>query len=345
MNPKLYLLLVLFFGSGILSLSAQDPHFSQFYANPLYQNPAMTGNSWQSRFVAQYRNQWPLLGPGYNTAFASFDTYLPNAKAGGIEALGLGLQLYHDRRGSQFQTTGALFSVSGQYNIDHDFTRVYAGLQGGFISSQFNTGNLTYVSNLLGYSDPLATASLSRMEPDFSGGLLLELGYDNMVDVPLVSFGVSARHFNKRVEEGNWYGREWGVQANAKIPVSLSLWAHGTGKEMGQYKVLDAGFQLRRQGVNMQWNAGANLIYSPLIVGVWYRGFAAPRRNDALIAVLGIHNRNFMVQYSYDITLSSLGLWNTAGAHEITLWYEFESGLMINGKKGSRRKQRLCPVY
>ncbi len=38
---------------------AQDPLFTQFYANPTYISPAFAGTSIQSRFAANYRNQWP----------------------------------------------------------------------------------------------------------------------------------------------------------------------------------------------------------------------------------------------------------------------------------------------
>ena len=41
---------------------AQDPEFSQFYANPLYLNPALAGVTICARANANYRNQWPAIG-------------------------------------------------------------------------------------------------------------------------------------------------------------------------------------------------------------------------------------------------------------------------------------------
>ncbi|MFT5922039.1 MAG: hypothetical protein ACI8TS_001371, partial [Flavobacteriales bacterium] len=38
---------------------AQDPEFTQFYANPLYLNPAFAGTARCPRLVMNYRNQWP----------------------------------------------------------------------------------------------------------------------------------------------------------------------------------------------------------------------------------------------------------------------------------------------
>lgn len=46
--------------------NAQDPEFTQFYAAPVYTNPAMAGTgscNGGGRVVLNYRNQWPSL-PG-----------------------------------------------------------------------------------------------------------------------------------------------------------------------------------------------------------------------------------------------------------------------------------------
>ncbi|MCB0784426.1 MAG: type IX secretion system membrane protein PorP/SprF, partial [Flavobacteriales bacterium] len=44
-------------------MSAQDAHFTQFYATPTYLNPAFAGTTLQTRFGAIYRDQWPSI-PG-----------------------------------------------------------------------------------------------------------------------------------------------------------------------------------------------------------------------------------------------------------------------------------------
>ena len=50
---------------GLMQSYAQDLHFSQFYAAPLYLNPAFAGTAGGPRFILNYRNQWP----GINNAF------------------------------------------------------------------------------------------------------------------------------------------------------------------------------------------------------------------------------------------------------------------------------------
>ncbi|HKK66993.1 MAG TPA: type IX secretion system membrane protein PorP/SprF, partial [Bacteroidales bacterium] len=62
--------------------NAQDAHFSQFYANPLYLNPAFAGSDKCPRVNLNYRNQWPALGQTYVTYSLSYDQHV-NAIQGG----------------------------------------------------------------------------------------------------------------------------------------------------------------------------------------------------------------------------------------------------------------------
>jgi len=59
---------------SLMSLTslAQDIQYSQYYANPIYLNPAMTGSSGMTRFGVNFRNQWPGLDQTFlaYTAFA-----------------------------------------------------------------------------------------------------------------------------------------------------------------------------------------------------------------------------------------------------------------------------------
>ena len=60
---------------------SQDPQFSQFYANPLYLNPALAGGALAPRLTANYRNQWPALSANFVTASFGTDVFLPNYKS------------------------------------------------------------------------------------------------------------------------------------------------------------------------------------------------------------------------------------------------------------------------
>ena len=71
---------VFFLVLGMASISpafAQDPQYSQYYAAPLYLNPAMAGAEMMGRVGFNYRNQWPSLDAQFTTYSAYYDTYLP----------------------------------------------------------------------------------------------------------------------------------------------------------------------------------------------------------------------------------------------------------------------------
>ena len=56
-----------------MKLNAQDPKFSQFYANPIYLNPAFAGTNVCGRLHLNIRDQWPAIQGAYAAYSASYD--------------------------------------------------------------------------------------------------------------------------------------------------------------------------------------------------------------------------------------------------------------------------------
>jgi type IX secretion system PorP/SprF family membrane protein len=54
---------------------AQEPVFSQFYFNPLYLNPAMSGMDNNFRLFLNNKNQWSKVPGQFNTTSISFDSW------------------------------------------------------------------------------------------------------------------------------------------------------------------------------------------------------------------------------------------------------------------------------
>src|SRR5690554_5696545 len=79
--------------STLLQVQAQDLHFSQFYAAPLYLSPSLAGATDGARLAMTYRNQWPGISTAFSTMAVSFDNFFPAFNSG------LGLQLIQDRAG------------------------------------------------------------------------------------------------------------------------------------------------------------------------------------------------------------------------------------------------------
>src|SRR3954462_3538356 len=74
--------------------SAQvDPHFSQYYAFPMYLNPAFTGViDGDYRATAIYKNQWLSVGKPYSTSGLSLDMTTASG-------LNIGINIFHQEAG------------------------------------------------------------------------------------------------------------------------------------------------------------------------------------------------------------------------------------------------------
>src|ERR1700751_3031073 len=100
------------FAFACVCMHAQDLHLSQFYANPVYLNPAFTGANVCSRVVGTYRNQWPSIGKGYVSYLFSYAHSISQANSG------VGLIVTNDVAGSgSLRTTSVLASYAYQVTI------------------------------------------------------------------------------------------------------------------------------------------------------------------------------------------------------------------------------------
>jgi type IX secretion system PorP/SprF family membrane protein len=162
-----------------LGMSAQDAQFSQFYANPLYLNPAFAGAKVCPRVVTNYRNQWPAIPGSYVTYNASFDMHI-DAIGGG-----LGVMFTSDRAGQGVLTTQTASLI---YAVRIRLSRKWflkAGLQAGFFQKHLDWDRLTWgdqIDKRWGFTkntnEPRpADGEFNKAAVDFSGGLLV---YNNL---------------------------------------------------------------------------------------------------------------------------------------------------------------------
>jgi hypothetical protein len=107
-----------------------------------------------------------------------------------------------------------------------------------------------------------------------------------------------------------------------------------------QERSLSFAFNYRKQGMFDQLDIGTELYVAPLVFGVWYRGLPTSNalpNNEAVITVVGVELPGGLdVGYSFDFTLSALGLRNSGGAHEVSLRYTFLNKLW----QPAQRKRR-----
>ena len=120
------------------SVTAQDPQFSQFYAAPLYLNPAFAGSTNQARVGVNYRNQWPAIDANFTTVSAYFDYYLEDYKSS------VGVILNQDREGLAGLRS---FSLGVQYGYELKINENLAfrpGIQVALYNRDINFGKLTF---------------------------------------------------------------------------------------------------------------------------------------------------------------------------------------------------------
>lgn len=317
---------------------AQSPQFSQFYANPMYTNPAFAGDAGAPRLIANYRNQWSAIGTPFQTATFSFDSYAEDI------GMGFGVQALHDQRGPALQSnqiaiqTSLLKPLGGQENF-----RFIGGLQLAWTSNRWNGDNLSYVSQFLGSTDPLALPGISQNRITVSAGGIFENVPSTRQDA---SYWLSAAFHNLRVkDEISIEQRRVNVQIGTRIPFERDpFWGNYLGGDSYRESALTISAQFRAQGMSRQLDAGFNVLNSPVILGLWYRGLLfGDKRRDALIGTAGWAMGKMLVQASYDLPVSSLGF--DTGSFEISIWYGIDAIFSFTGKGGHDRKSRKCLRY
>lgn len=133
---NIIILMLLFAMNG----QAQDIHFSQFQAAPIFLNPAFAGEfGGDLRLSANFRNQWQTLAP-YTTALLSVDTKIqvPNS----FSHFGIAATVSSDQAGDLDFTTN-FGQVSLAYNMYLGSTKkadfyTYIGAQYGRIVQRFD---------------------------------------------------------------------------------------------------------------------------------------------------------------------------------------------------------------
>ena len=314
-------------GAGFCS--GQDPQFSQFYANPVFLNPAFTGTTEFPRAIVNYRNQWPQKDGLFSTFTFSLDGFVNKMNGG------LGMQLIHDRelRGV-INTTGLSLSYSHHVRIS-DFSYFSAGLQAGMVYKQFNTENLYFpgmINQLNGEitgSLPSGFESAGKIFPDFAIGAV---GQSNDF-----FWGVGIHHLS-RPDESLVEGDQKG-----KLPVKYTFHVGARTHKLhrgllSREFTFSPNFLYQQQGSFKQANIGIYFIEKSVSFGGWYRNNLS-LMPDALIFLAGFAREKFQIGYSFDLTLSKLANLSY-GSHEISLTFFMGNPV----KTGSHGSMRIPPI-
>ncbi len=136
--PKRIVLFNIIIISTLGNIYSQDPEFTQFYANPLYLNPAFSGSVRCPRIALNYRNQWPSLSANYVTTSFSYDQQIEGIYGG------LGLLVTNDKAGEATLRTSTINLIySYQLKVNRKFS-VRFGLQAGYFQRSLDWNKLSF---------------------------------------------------------------------------------------------------------------------------------------------------------------------------------------------------------
>jgi type IX secretion system PorP/SprF family membrane protein len=326
MVRKILLSFVLLLVGGITGYS-QDPHFSQYYANPVYLNPAFAGTSVCPRIIMNYRNQWPSITGTYVTYSASYDQHVENLSGG------IGLMFVSDKAGEGTLNTNM---ISGVYSYRLQVSRFFsikAAFQASYFQKSIDWEKLTFGDQIdprygfIYYTKETKPSELTKGTADFSAGIL---GYGESF------FGGVAVHHLTEPNEGFFSVSKLPMKITAHMGGVIDLEHHRRRRKI-EDPTLSPNILFMTQGDFKEMNYGLYFNKYPLVGGVWFRqGFDNP---DAFIALIGLQTSVVKIGYSYDVTVSKLSN-ASGGAHEISFAMQF-------GCKPKKKRIRAinCPSF
>jgi len=310
---------------------AQDQQFTQFYSVPTAVSPAFAGASVQSRVSMQYRNQWAAIPGGFTSGNITFDQFMPNISSG------IGMLVNYDQAGS-----GALRSttVAVQYAYEARIKRnlfFRPALQLGYGQSSIDFSKLTFYDQMIREGDDVSLESGTICPVNY-----YDMGAGMLLYSPKVWFGTSLSHLN---------APDASLTSSSTVILPRKISVHGgyrirlkgqSLRKLDHYIVFAANYLSQQQFD--QLDLGFYYEYSPMILGVWYRGLPVKSNtygymnHDALAFLVGFQAGNYKVGYSYDITVSQLGIANSGGSHEVSLVYQW-----ANKHNQRAKKIRIMP--
>ncbi len=304
MRVKLLFVLVLvlgFFTAG--SAIAQDINFSQFNTSSLYVNPAFAGTSGDCRASLIYRDEWPNISSGYQTAYFSYDQPVAFLKGG------LGFNFYNDVEGGNLRTDVGNLMYSALIPVLKDQFAIRPAIGFGYGQSYLNTANLTWDNQWNGFS---YAGTVPVLKPS--------VGYFNVMAGLLIYgkgfyAGASFDHLNTPNE--SFYTGTTDYLNTRQTYIFGYTFGHDSSSKFS----VTPNCMFVKQGAASELLAGLTAKYRYFLLGFAYRV------NDAVIFEAGFQNRFLRIAYSFDYTISNLTEANSGGAQEVSLtcWLHYKN--------------------
>ncbi len=305
-----------------MDVSAQDPHFSQFFSSPLTLNPAFTGKfNGDYRIVGNHRNQWPSINNAFITNTTSIDFHILSSKIKYNDMLGVGFAFLSDNSAnSAVKFNYASFSTAFHKGLDEDGNnQLGIGIQATYSNMLINTINLRFEDQLtnLGFtgntSELFNSPTLQSNYVDLNAGILFN-GSSNEKNNYYA--GLSMYHINQPSQKFN----------NAEFKVNSRLTAHAGGYYFFNENIgvhISGLYSIQGKATETIIGGTTQFVVTPTThtpISVYAGGWL--RLNDAFIPYFGLEFSNMRLGITYDINTSSLSTASLRkGGLEISLAY------------------------
>ena len=324
---------LLAFGKAV---QAQDAHFSQQYTSRLRLNPAFAGLTSEVSATAAYRNQWPTLSGSFITNYLAADFRLGETKNS------VGTQILLDQAGpAEFKQ----FEFKGMYSYRTRISKkmaISAGLEAGYGSRKFDYNSLVFGDQL---SDDGLVSDVSAEKPFSDPVKYLSLGAGGIIYTDQLWLSLGLNHLNQP---------DIGTYSLDRLPIRMVLNSGYKFYARAYYsknKLYELSFTpivtFTRQGPLNNLDLGLYTLYTPVTVGILYRGLPLGTNTEqAVVFIAGVQLDQFRFAYSYDLGLSGLSA-ASGGAHEISLAFH-QVDLTKIFKNRARNKNSLeiaCPAF
>lgn len=313
--------LVVAFGLNSQKATAQvDPHFSQYYAYPMWLNPGLTGvMDGDFRITANYKQQWSTITDPYRTEALSFDTYPTKHFAFGATVLN------QSAGDGGWNYLNALGSAAYHAILDQAQMNVVSiGVQAGVINRHFDQSKLKFGDQwnpITGYDPSHGTAEVFDQTGSTDLDVNVGLVYYNRNPNNKVNVFAGASLYHLTTPEDPFF-----KQSDGKLPMRLNL--HG-----GARIKLSPRFNLTPQLIYLHQGEDFGSGRAQELVGSVYAQYmlsntadllfgATYRVKDAAIPFVGFHLGDFTLGISYDVNTSGLDVASLSqGGLELSLSY------------------------